>query len=91
MALLHDTETRSTPAKVYPASEHAEEWIVEPPTIGVSAIVEIKTFTGHAALCKALEYAHYTYGSTLYLSVPLIGPATRKRSNWGKLSSGSYF
>jgi len=68
MALLHDTESRSTPARVYPASENAEEWIVEPPTVDVSALIELKTFTSHAALLKALEYAHYTYGSALYLS-----------------------
>lgn len=68
MALLHDTERRSTPARVYPAFEGAEEWIVEPPAVDASAIFELKTFTGHAALLKALEYAHYTYGSALYLS-----------------------
>ena len=68
MALLRDTEARSTPARVYPASENAEEWIVEPPTVDVSATVELKTFAGHAALLKALEYAHHTYGSALYLS-----------------------
>jgi len=68
VALLHDTENRSTPARVYPASEGAEDWIVEPPVVNASAIVELKTFTGRAALLKALEYAHYTYGSALYLS-----------------------
>jgi len=31
-------------------------------------MVEPRTFTGPAALLKALEYAHSTYGSALYLS-----------------------
>ena len=68
MALLRDAEGRSTPAKVYPAFEDAEHWIVEPPAADASAVVELKTFTGHAALLKALEYAHQTYGNALYLS-----------------------
>ena len=68
MTLLHDDEIRSMPAKVYPAVEDAEDWIVEPPTDGTAAIVKLKTFTGRAALLKALEYAHCNYGSALYLS-----------------------
>jgi len=57
MSLLHDTEIRSMPAKVYPAFEGAEDWIVEPPTVDASAAIELKTFTGRSALLKALEYA----------------------------------
>ena len=68
MILLHDDEIRSMPAKVYPAVQDAEDWIVEPPAVGTSAVVELKTFTGRAALLKALEYAHCNYGSALYLS-----------------------
>ena len=66
--LLHDTASRSMPARVYPAFQDAENWIVEPPAVNASDIVELKTFTGHSALLKALEYAHYTYGNALYLS-----------------------
>ena len=68
MTLLHDAEVRSMPAKVYPAFKGAEDWVVEPPTDGISAIVETKTFTGRAALLRALEYAHCNYGNALYLS-----------------------
>ena len=68
MTSLHDAEVRSMPAKVYPAFKGAEDWVVEPPTDGISAIVETKTFTGRAALLRALEYAHCNYGNALYLS-----------------------
>ena len=68
MALLRDAEGRSMHAKVYPACEDAENWIVEPPAAGAAAVVELRTFTGRAALLKALEYAHRTYGNALYLS-----------------------
>ena len=68
MALLHDAEARFMPAKVYPAFKGAEDWIVEPPTDGILAIVETKTFTGRAALLRALEYAHCNYGNALYFS-----------------------
>lgn len=68
MALLRDTEGRSMPARVYPASEGTDDWIVEPPAIDPLAAVEPRTFTGRAALLNALEYAHCHYGSALYLS-----------------------
>jgi len=68
MSLLHNTKIRSMPTKVYPAFEGAEDWIVEPPTVDVSAVIELKTFTGRSALIKALEYAHCNYGNALYLS-----------------------
>lgn len=68
MDLPHDAESRSTPARVYPAFKGAEDWIVEPPVDGFSAIVEPKTFTGRSALLKALEYAHCNYTNVLYLS-----------------------
>jgi len=68
MTLLRDAEGRSAPPKVYPACEDAEKWVVEPPADDASAAVELKMFTGHAALHKALEYAHQTYGNALYLS-----------------------
>ena len=68
MALLRDTEGRSTPAKVYPVDNDSDTWIVEPPINQSDAATGIKTFTGHSALLKALEYAHCNYGSALYLS-----------------------
>lgn len=68
MALLSDVEERSMPARVYPASEGADDWVVEPPALDAFAVVERRTFTGRAALLKALEYAHCNYGSALYLS-----------------------
>ena len=68
MALLRDAEGRSMPARVYPASEGADDWVVEPPALDASAVLELKVFTGRAALLKALEYAHCNYGSALYLS-----------------------
>ena len=68
LTLLNDAVVRSMPAKVYPAPKSAEDWVVEPPVNGISAIVETKTFTGRAALLRALEYAHCNYGNALYLS-----------------------
>lgn len=68
MALLRDTEDRSMPARVYPASEGADDWIVEPPALNDLTVVEPRMFTGRAALLNALEYAHCHYGSALYLS-----------------------
>ncbi len=56
------------PARVYPASEGADDWIVEPPAVDALSVVEPKMFTGRTALLKALEYAHFNYGSALYLS-----------------------
>ncbi len=63
-----DSEGRTTPAKVYPASEDAEAWVVESPADAASAVVEPKTFTGPAALLQAMQYAHDTYGSARFLS-----------------------
>lgn len=68
VASLNDTEIRSMPAKVYPAFEGAEDWIVEPPTVDALTIVELKTFTGRSALLEAIKYAHLNYGNALYLS-----------------------
>ena len=68
MAWQRDTEGRSTPARVYPRSKDAEDWVVEPPPDDLSDVVEPKMFTGRAALLDALNYAHLTYGSVLYLS-----------------------
>lgn len=68
MPVLRDAEGRSMPARVYPASEGADDWIVEPPALDAPAVAEAKMFTGRAALLNALEYAHFNYGSALYLS-----------------------
>jgi hypothetical protein len=67
-ALLDIVNGRSIPARVYPAPGDADDWVVEPPEAETVGEVEFKTFTGHAALLKALEYAHGTYDSVLYLS-----------------------
>jgi hypothetical protein len=61
-------ESRSPPARVYPAFEGAQDWVVEPPAAYASTLVEPKAFTGHAVLFKALEHAYDTYGSVLHLS-----------------------
>src|ERR1700712_4575648 len=68
MAWQRDAECRSRPARVYPAPEGAEGWVVEPPSDDVLDVVEPKTFTGRGALLDALKYAHATYSSVLYLS-----------------------
>jgi hypothetical protein len=68
MTFLRDSEGRTTPAKVYPASEDAEAWVVEPPVEDASAVVEPKTFTGPIALLQAMQYAHDTYGCARFLS-----------------------
>jgi hypothetical protein len=67
VVFLRDSEGRTMPAKVYPASEDAEAWVVEPPD-DASAVVEPKTFTGHASLLQAVQYAHDTYGCARFLS-----------------------
>ncbi len=68
MALLRDIEGRSAPPKVYPTSEDAACWIVEPPADASEDVGESRTFTGRAALLQALEYAHRTFGNAQYLS-----------------------
>jgi hypothetical protein len=68
VVFLQDSEGRTTPAKVYPASADAEAWVVEPPLDAAPAVVEPKTFTGPAALLKAMQYAHDTYGCARFLS-----------------------
>ena len=68
VVMLRDSEGRSTPAKVYPASEGAQEWVVEAPVSDEPHSGECRTFTGPVALLMALEYAHCTYGSAVYLS-----------------------
>jgi hypothetical protein len=68
MELLADSEGRTTPAKVYPVHGRAEAWVVEAPWSGEPARDDCRTFTGRAGLLKALEYAHSTYGSAVYLS-----------------------
>ena len=68
MASNRDEEGRPVPAKVYPLSAAAQEWVVEPPSLDGPTRSEPKTFSGSAALPRALEYAHRTYGGALYLS-----------------------
>ena len=68
MVLLQDVEGRTPPAKVYPACEGADEWVVEGPISHAAASSERKTFTGANALTQALAYAHSAYGSAQYLS-----------------------
>ena len=68
MASEWDEEGRPVPAKVYPAPAEAPGWVVEPPALLDPASGDCRTFTGSAALLQALEYAHRTYGSALYLS-----------------------
>ena len=68
MAQLRDTEGRSAPPKVYPTSNDASCWTVEPPCDASADVGEPRTFTGRAALLQALEYAHRTYGNAQYLS-----------------------
>ncbi len=68
MASNRDEAGRPVPAKVYPASSAARDWVVEPPSVGEPPRAEPKTFSGSAALPRALEYAHRTYGGALYLS-----------------------
>lgn len=63
-----DESSRPFPAKVYPSADDAAGWTVEPPAFGPSGNAETRTFSGSAALAEALEFAHRTYGSALYLS-----------------------
>lgn len=60
--------SRPFPAKVYPSADGAADWVVEPPASEPSGSTKARTFSGSAALAEALEYAHRTYGSALYLS-----------------------
>jgi len=68
MTSNRDEDGRPVPAKVYPASSDRQEWVVEPPSSGESVIGTPKAFAGSAALLRALEYAHLTYGGALFLS-----------------------
>ena len=68
MVLLREVDRRSPPAKVYPARENADEWVVEGPYPDVAEKSERKTFTGANALVQALAFAHAAYGSAQYLS-----------------------
>ena len=68
VVFLRDSEGRTMPAKVYPASQDTDAWVVEPPVEHASAVVEPKTFTGRAALLQAVQYAHDTYGCARFLS-----------------------
>ena len=68
LTVLRDVEGRSMPAKVYPAFDGAEDWVVEPPAADASTVGEPRMFTGRGALLRALEHAHCAYGSALYLS-----------------------
>ena len=68
LTVLRDVEGRSMPAKVYPASDGVEEWVVEPPAADASTVDEPRMFTGRGALLRALEHAHRAHGSALYLS-----------------------
>jgi hypothetical protein len=68
MASCRDEEGRPVPAKVYPASAETQGWVVEAPASADAASGDLRTFTGSVALLQALEYAHLTYGSALYLS-----------------------
>lgn len=67
MTLSGGEDRRAVPAKVYPAPGDVDEWVVEPPCPGRSS-GDLKTFSGSAALPRALEYAHRTYGGALFLS-----------------------
>ncbi len=68
VVFLPDSEGRTMPAKIYPASEDAGTWIVEPPGDDASTVAEPKTFIGHTALLQAVQYAHDTYGCARFLS-----------------------
>ncbi len=68
MTVLRNAEGRTAPARVFPASEGAQDWIVEAPVSRTPGSDERRTFTGPVALLRALEYAHATYGSAVYLS-----------------------
>ena len=68
MAPQLEDDIRPAPAKVYPAIPKAEGWIVEAPTSASEADDRFRTFTGSRALARALEYAHWTYGSASHFS-----------------------
>lgn len=68
MASQQGEDFRPTPAKVYPAVSAADSWVVEAPASADAAGGDCRIFAGAAALLKALEYAHCTYGGALYLS-----------------------
>ena len=68
MGSLADEEDRTTPAKVYPASQDGQVWIVEAPASDEPKCGERKTFTGSVSQLRALEYAHSAYGSAILLT-----------------------
>lgn len=68
LGTLIEAEHRSSPALVHPSAGNAGEWVVEAPASGVQAGGDPMTFTGARSLLDALEHAHSTYGSVIYLS-----------------------
>ena len=68
MPLLGDTEGRTMPARVFALNGREDAWVVEPPLGDAFAECASRTFDGVGALMGALEYAHATYGSALYLA-----------------------
>jgi len=68
MTSQQDEDFRPAPAKVYPAVSAADSWVVEAPASANAPGKDCRIFAGATALLKALEYAHCTYGSALYLS-----------------------
>ena len=53
---------RSEPAKVYPAPNQPESWVVEAPD-GVPAPEHVRLFSGSAAQRQAVQFAHEAFGA----------------------------
>jgi hypothetical protein len=66
MSVEIDTLSRSEPAKVYPAPETTDRWIVEAPDTAPSPSREPVLFTGPNAVNLALRYAYEEFGSARF-------------------------
>jgi hypothetical protein len=62
------SESRTVPAKVYPAIVSLQGWIVEPPVTDAAESAHVRIFIGSEALTQALEHALRIYGGVIYLS-----------------------
>jgi hypothetical protein len=56
----------ASPAKVYPASEERDRWMVEPPRTGLDR--DVRAFSGPNAQVMALGFAFERYGQARVFS-----------------------
>lgn len=61
------------PARVYPAAEVQDRWIVEAPVTTAAPREKPHFFTGPNAQSRALKYAYEAFGSARFFPFPAPG------------------